>query len=192
MEERVPAGFWERAVALCIDAAVVSFGFGFVLRVATVGASVAGFDASFRGRWSVALEGVALISGLSWGYWQHKALGRYLLGIEVVDAASGGPLRLWQAATKAIAGVASIAVFTAALIAFFFAGAPDGPGLKFVWWQWGPLLAALVFGAAWLPMRFSRRRRSLWDLAARTTVVRRPKPVPAPTPPKATPPPTDR
>jgi uncharacterized RDD family membrane protein YckC len=173
-QQPIPAEFGVRCAALMIEA------LGFVMAVGSVfyveGLVLAPLDLALPmppWPWSnYAMLGLALVS-LAWAYQWRRSPGMVALDLELIDIRTGRRPPLWACAVRAVCTVVGGLIVLASIATFFIAGAPHGPGLGFawLWYAWG---TAGIWAATYLPMRFTTRRQSLWDLVTRTAVVQRP------------------
>jgi uncharacterized RDD family membrane protein YckC len=173
MNERTPAGFFERAGALAIDAGIFVGFQGTLLQ--TWGMAVAPFGGSISQPfwpWSLLMEAALVTAALAYAYRWKRSPAMSILGLDLVDAGNEGRARLWKCVLRAIPVVAGSVAGFLACFALLVAGAPHGQFVLRTLYLWIPLAALGGFLLTYTPMAFTPKRQSLWDLLTGTKVVK--------------------
>ena len=176
MDERHPAGFFERAGALAIEVALfVGISGSLFMLWGTIVAPFGGSVSMPWWPWSNLVEAGVVAALLAYAWRRKNSPGAEWLSLEVVDAKSGFRPSLLQCLIRAAFTVVAGAVAFMFAAAVMIAGAPHGLEVVetsfFLW----PSVAFATLLLSYLPMRFTRRRQSLWDILTRTAVVQRAK-----------------
>ena len=122
-------------------------------------------------------EGLCLAVALGVAYRWARSPGMVVLNFELVDSQTGERPNLAQCIVRAVFCFASGLVAFVTGVFWLIAVAPHGFGITDTWFFWTPNIGFAVVLLAYLPVRFTKRRQSLWDLMTRTAVLKRAAPV---------------
>jgi hypothetical protein len=174
VDELGPAPFFERAAALAIECALWISVSGAIFQAC--GMAVAPFGGSISmpwWPWSILAEGLLVLGALAWAYRCRRSPGMLAMDFVLLDTRTNERPNLFQCSLRAVfAGFTGI-IGLAFGLAWLVAGAPHGSGLTTSPYFLVPNVALAVLLLSYVPMRFTRRRQSLFDLLTRTAVVKR-------------------